>query len=659
MNNSFSEEANPDDPGHRTAVACIAQGPGRALLSSHEETHMIGSPRSLARRRAVAVLTVAATVAGGSALLGPGTSSASSHREAPYVSTDPAIDNTDVYAFVSPDKPDTTTLIANWAPFSEPGGGPTFFPWATDAQYDINVDNSGTAKPSITYRWTFKDVDKRGTTQNGDKAGGTFLYAKGPVKTLTDPNLLFRQTYTLETITYAADGTPVPVTTLKDIPVVPSHVGRATIPNYGALRQAGVMAGTVGSGPAAGLASYVGQAADPFFLDLRVFDLLYGANLSETGFNTLKGFNVNTISLQVPSALLAAGGDAKANPVIGVWSTTNRNTVRTLAATNSAPATSTTRSSDAVTSTGDFAQVSRLGNPLVNEVVVPANLKDYFNRSTPSQDAKVQAVVDKVQDPELPYLVQAIYGIKNPNTLAGGKNRPDIAAAFVTGISKKVSAGTTFGGLGKGSPNVDLNSLDLNAVSPNPTPAEYLRLNMSVPPASAAKYSRLGVIGGDVAGFPNGRRLGDDVVDIALQVMEGVLLGQPTGLGDGVNAGDQPLLGAFPYIGDPYSGSQPHVGQQPLTLQQSFTSKGGYLYTRVTNVNRPQPRVFAELYRINADGSRQRVLRAPINEAGTGTGTAVIPIGSGKTVTYFWAIPALFEDANSTGTGTPTTFTVR
>ena len=236
-----------------------------------------------ARRRAVAMITIGATAAAGISLLGPGTSSASSHREAPFAASDPAIDNTDVYAFTSPDKPSSATLIANWTPFQEPAGGPNFYPWATDAAYDINVDNNGDAKPDITYRWTFTDVDKRGTTSHGDTVPGTFLYNDGPVTSFNDATLLFKQTYKLEKITYP-NGVATPATLLPAGQVAPSNVGKASIPNYGALRKQAVASGALGDGGQ----SYVGQVADPFFLDLRVFDLLYGGNLKEVGFDTLE-----------------------------------------------------------------------------------------------------------------------------------------------------------------------------------------------------------------------------------------------------------------------------------------------------------------------------------------------------------------------------------
>ena len=512
---------------------------------------MTRSTRPAARRRAIALFAATATAASGAALLGPGTSSAASHREAPYILNDPAVDNTDTYAFVSPNDVGKVTMIANWAPFSDPTGGPNFYPWDTSAAYDINIDNDGDAKADLVYRWTFNDVDKRGTVDRGPGNGGkgTFLYADGPVESLTDPNLLFRQTYDLDLIT----DTGTTTTLVNDGLVAPSNVGKATIPDYAALRKEAVTPTSDGG------KSYVGQADDSFFLDLRVFDLLYGGDLSEVGDDTLAGYNVNTIALELPRELLVANRNAGANPVIGVWSTTSRQKTRVFADTNKGPTTTVTDSTDETTDSGDFVQVSRLGNPLVNEAVVPANLKDFFNRSTPDNDGKF---LGKVQDPEVPALIEMLYKIPNPNKLGTppAAKRNDLVASFLTGFSKDVFAGNTFGGLGSGVVDADLNSLDINAVSPNPAPAEYLRLNVNVP--LTAEPNRLGVVGGDLAGFPNGRRLTDDVVDIALQVFEGVLIRPDgdtktavAGLGDAVNKNDRRFLNTFPFIADPHSGS--------------------------------------------------------------------------------------------------------
>ncbi len=309
------------------------------------------------RRRAGLVLaagSVAATTVYG---LGPNGATGSSHREAPLVAADPAIDNTDLYAFVSPERPDYVTFVANWQPFSEPNGGPNFYPFATDARYVINVDNDGDAKPDAIFRWTFKNIDKRGND--------TFLYNNGPVTSIDDENLLFRQTYTLET---SFNGAPF-VTRVTNAPVAPSRVGPASMPDYGALRDQAIY------NFQGGWKGFAGQADDPFFLDLRVFDLLYGGDLSEVGQDTLAGYNVNTIALQVPFTDVALNEDPKRNPVIGVWSTTERPAMRMANGQSS----------------GGWVQVSRLGQPLVNEVVLPSGLKDAFNSLTPDKDATIPA----------------------------------------------------------------------------------------------------------------------------------------------------------------------------------------------------------------------------------------------------------------------------
>jgi len=458
------------------------------------------------RRRAGLVLaagSVAATAVYG---LGPGGATASSHREAPLVAADPAIDNTDLYAFVSPERPDYVTFVANWQPFSEPNGGPNFYPFATDARYVINVDNNGDAKPDAIFRWTFKNIDKRGND--------TFLYNNGPVTSIDDENLLFRQTYTLET---SFNGAPF-VTRVTDAPVAPSRVGPASMPDYGALRDQAIY------NFQGGWKGYAGQADDPFFLDLRVFDLLYGGNLSEVGQDSLAGYNVNTIGLQVPFTDVALGGNPKANPVIGVWSTTERPAMRMANGQSS----------------GGWVQVSRLGQPLVNEVVVPSGLKDAFNSLTPDKDATIPAVVARVTDPEVPKLIEAIYKVPAPPT-----PRNDLVEIFLTGITTK----------GDGPIKADLNSQLMNA-DVNPAqfqPSEMLRLNLGVP--VTAQPNRLGVLANDLQGFPNGRRLTDDVVDIGLQALEGAAqsgkLVDAIATGDKVDANDNAFSNTFPYLALP------------------------------------------------------------------------------------------------------------
>ncbi len=433
-------------------------------------------------RRIAAMGAAAAAAVGVFAGLGPTPGGASSHREAPLISADPQADNTDLYAFVSPNKPDTVTIVSNWIPFEEPAGGPNFYAFGTGVRYDVRIDNDADAKADIVYRWTF-----RNHWRNQD----TFLYNTGPVTSLDDQDLNFYQTYDVQRIARGSTKTIV-----DDAVVVPSRAGDASMPDYGALRHEGIT--TAGSSK-----YFAGQADDPFFADLRVFDLLYGGDLSETGDDTLAGFNVNALALQVPKTRLAENGNADHNPIVGIWSTASRR----------APG-------------GDWVEVSRLGMPLVNEVVIPAGKKDKWNRSKPSDDGQF---LPYVTDPELARLIEAVYGIPAPAT-----PRNDLVSVFLTGVK----------GLNKPA---------------NVTKSEELRLNMSIAPCTSG-CSTLGVIGGDNAGFPNGRRLSDDVLDVALQVVEGVLVGQDTGLGDGVDANDDSFRSSFPYLALPESGSDhdPH-----------------------------------------------------------------------------------------------------
>ncbi len=623
--------------------------------------------RTTTRRRVLAILAAGATAASSAVLLAPGTSTASSHREAPYTLSDPLADNTDTYAFVSPDNPDTVTLAANWLPFQEPSGGPNFYPFDNKARYEIHIDNDGDAKPDITYRWMFKDIDLRGTAERGD-ADGTFLFNDGPVTSFNDPDLKFKQTYTLQGIRYNEDGTEQePNNLVVDGKVAPSHVGRASMPNYAELRNEAVRPVTLPgdtSGPSG--RAFAGQADDPFFADLRIFDLLYGGDLSERGFDTLSGYNVNTVSLQVPKRLLAANGDASRNPVIGVWSTTSRQQNHTLLGNNAPPMTSVNEDSDTKQTSGKWVQVSRLGNPLVNEAVVPANLKDFFNRSTPDTDAKF---LPKVQDPEIPILVESVYKIPNPNRLGGpAANRNDLVAAFLTGFSKDVFEGRTFGGAGAGVLNADLNSLDLNAVSPNPAPAEYLRLNMNVPPKRMGEqgHSRLGAVGGDLSGFPNGRRLEDDVVDIALQVMEGVLLlpegatrTTVAGLGDAVNSNERAFSARFPYVPLPHSGSDPRRGQDPVQFRQRFTSQGGVVTASAYGISPGAKGGTAQLIGVMGNGGLKHLGYAQLNATGTATSSIQVRQRPGLHLTLLWRILPVKGSAAGPNSGPATTITVR
>lgn len=447
------------------------------------------------------VVALAVAVSAFAPLIG----SASSHREAPLTAADPQIDATDLYAFVSPDAPTNVTLVSNWIPFEEPAGGPNFYAFAEGVRYDVNIDNDGDARPDITYRWRFK---------NHYRNPGTFLYATGPVTSLDDENLNFFQTYNLFKVV-GDKSTKI----LSNAKVAPSDVGAASIPSYADLRdEAVVSAGN-------GRQSYAGQTNDPFFLDLRVFDLLYGGDFGEAGDDTLKGFNVNTMVLEVPQSQLAMDGDEVGNPIIGIWTTASRRSTRVQA------------SDGTQTYKGDWVQLSRLGSPLVNEVVVPVGAKDYFNGSKPRQDAQY---LGAVQDPELPHLIEAVYGIPAPDSdpATEGIQRADLIQVFLTGVT------------------------GLN-MPEGVRPSEMLRLNMSIPPCEdgdCVDYDSLGVIGGDIAGFPNGRRLADDIIDIALQVVEGELIGNPNDLADGVDVDDVGFLTTFPYVSLPTRGSidSPH-----------------------------------------------------------------------------------------------------
>jgi hypothetical protein len=462
------------------------------------------------RIRATAVLGVGTLLAGGGiAGLAPGGATASSHREAPAIAGQPQYDNTDLYAWVDPNTPGKVSLVANWIPFEEPGGGPNFYPWATDARYDINIDNDDDAKPDVIYRWNFRN-SRSPKPSDSFTGNGTFLTNNGPVTSLKDKNLLFRQTYDLQRIT-VRKGPDKVRTVLDNAPVAPSHAGDASMPDYKSLRNAAVK--TYKSSRK----SFAGQAEDPFFLDLRVFDLLYGGNcMTEAGHDSLGGFNVNSVALQVPRRDLTQ----KKQTVVGIWSTTSRKNA-----------------------TGSYKQISRLGQPLVNEVVVPYRVKDTFNSLKPTQDA---AALPFVLNSELAATLNAVCGTEAPV-----KNRDDLAQVFLTGIP------------------------GINNPAGKGTPSEMLRLSTKW--LAGQPYSRLGVLGGDKNGFPNGRRLSDDVVDIELQAVAGELKGKPNDIGDGVNANDSAFSTSFPYLGLPHRGSitkEVRPAQSPQSLLPGGGSTG-------------------------------------------------------------------------------------
>jgi hypothetical protein len=438
---------------------------------------------------------------------------ASSHREAPLISSDPLADNTDVYAFVSPDAPQTVTLIANWIPLEAPGGGPNFYKFGDDVLYRINVDNNGDAKDDIVYEFRFKT---RIQNQN------TFLYNTGPIASLDDPNFNVRQTYSVTRID--RHGRTVLGANLATPPV---NVGARSTPNYETLAAEAVYTLSDGS------KVFAGQRDDPFFVDLgSVFDLLglrpfnpaHAIPLpAAAGVDGLKGLNTHMIALQVDKSRLTHDGSAAVDPsntnsIIGVYSTTLRRRLRIEGDEDD------DRGNDGERR---WVQVSRLGMPLVNEVVIPLGLKDRFNASDPENDGQFASFV---VNPEPARLIPVLYpGVKVP-----AAPRNDLVAIFLTGIA------------------------GLNQPA-HVTPSEMLRLNMAVPPS--ASPNRLGLLAGQADGFPNGRRLGDDVVDIELRALAGGTPFTPAFniapnnlLGDGVDRNDKAFLTTFPYVPHPFAG---------------------------------------------------------------------------------------------------------
>ena len=438
------------------------------------------------------------------AALSIGTLGASSHREAPLISADPLADNTDLYAFVSPRNPDRVTLIANFIPFEAPYGGPNFFKFDDNVLYEIMIDNDGDAVEDITFQFRFHT-----TYQNPN----TFLYNTGTITSLDSPSFNVRQSYTLTRV----DGprrTGRPTVIATDLPTPPVNVGFRSTPNYEALAASAVRQLPSNS------QVFAGQRDDPFFVDLNVFDLLAVPPADTNNFDALAGFNVHTIALEVPIASVTHNGArpasaTDANAVIGIWSTASRPSV-------------TSRGGGLEVQSDRWVQVSRLGHPLVNEVVIPRGTKDTFNALEPRQDA---AALPFVTDPEVPKLLSLLFNIQSP-----AAPRNDLVTIFLKGI-----------------PGVNQ--------PPNVTPSEELRLNVAIPPT--ANPNPLGVIGGDAGGFPNGRRLGDDVVDIALRVMAGATPLTPSFngginalLGDGVAGNDVAFLQVFPYVATPHAGNR-------------------------------------------------------------------------------------------------------
>jgi hypothetical protein len=442
----------------------------------------------------------------------------SSHREAPEISKDPVADSTDVYAFVSPDDPGTVTLITNYIPLEGPAAGPNFYEFGDDVLYQIKIDNDGDGVEEVTYTFRFTT-----TVQNPN----TFLYNTGPITSLTDAHFNRRQTYSVSR-TDASNNTTVLASGLT---CPPCNIGPLSTPNYAALAHAAVH-----SLPG-GRTVFAGQRAEGFYVDLgAVFDLgdlrpfenlhAFGNLPARNGVNATKLVNVHSIALKVPISDLTAS-----SPVIGVWASASRQQVRVLDVPDASGTVSTIE-------TGPFKQVSRLGNPLFNEVLVPMGKKDYWNTQQPVDDSQFAV---GVQHPELSSLLNVLYPGVFPKLAAYTKPRADLQAILLTGIPAGIVSPTytTFTG---------------------GVLADLLRLNTSIPPTNTPNV--LGVLGGDIAGFPNGRRVFDDVFTIELRALAGVTIplvdpsftpdGAASVVTDGVTFNN--YLSNFPYLGVPYSG---------------------------------------------------------------------------------------------------------
>jgi hypothetical protein len=450
----------------------------------------------------------------------------SSHREAPSISKDPVADNTDTYAFVSPDDSNTVTIISNYLPLEPPFGGPNFYEFGDDVRYDIYIDNDGDGKPDVTYRFEF-DTQVR----NPD----TFLYNTGQIGSISDPHWNRRQFYS---VTRIARGRNQVLATGLACP--PCNIGPASTPDYETL--AGQAIHSIGGGRTV----FAGQRLEGFYVDLgAVFDLadlrpfekyhVFGSTSSD-GVNATNGFGVHSIAIKVPKSDLTRNGMTPTNPassgsVVGVWAAASRR--RALVREQGGE----------LIEAGPWVQVSRLGNPLFNEVIVPMGKKDLWNSLTPADDAQF---LKYVQHPELAGLLPMLYPGVFPNLAGLTAARADLVAILLTGLPSGIVTGfQNFTG------NVY---------------ADELRLNLAIPPASAGTLSALGILGGDLAGFPNGRRVFDDVVSIELRAIAGATYPLVNStykpddnagkLTDGLDSTSTSYLDSFPYLGTPQGGYQ-------------------------------------------------------------------------------------------------------
>jgi hypothetical protein len=449
----------------------------------------------------------------------------SSHREAPGISKDPVADNTDTYAFVTPNN--TVTIITNYLPIEAPAGGPNFYEFGDDVLYEIHVDNDGDGKPNVSYQFRF---ETRNTNPN------TFLYNTGPITALDSATWNRRQRYSVTKVVRRPGRRAKSTLLASGLATPPCNIGPRSTPDYATLASKAVK--KLQSGETV----FAGQRAEGFFVDLgSVFDLatlrpFQNLHLIPTaaapGVDALADVNVHSLAIQVPISDLTVDGSVPTDPmsskaVIGVWGAASRQK-------------GGVRSGGSRSGVGPWVQVSRLGNPLFNEVIVPLARKDEWNSQGPADDSEFAKYVAR---PELAALLPVLYPGVFPNLAALNKDRADLLAILLTGIPAGIIPGfQNFTGT---------------------TQADELRLNVAIPPSP--NPNRLGILGGDLAGFPNGRRVTDDVVTIELRAVAGATfpLVDPTFTPDGAVAViedgtftnlDRDFLGVFPYLGVPYAG---------------------------------------------------------------------------------------------------------
>jgi hypothetical protein len=436
---------------------------------------------------------------------------ASSHREAPFITTQPKVDATDLYLFRSYEqgREGYVTVIANYQPFQDAYGGPNFFQFDSKALYEIHFDTNGDAKEDLSFQFRFTNTSKQAAVSVGGRQVQIPLINSGPISSVNDKNLNVRETYTIDLVRGGRrSGSRSAVTNVAsgaktfDKPV--DNIGDKTFGGtngYARYADQHIYGINIPGCNTAGRV-FVGQRKESFYIGVgKIFDLF---NLNPLGPevggnpNNLEDKNISSIALEIPVACLVTASE----PVVGAWTTASLRQGRILDPTPGAGLANATRDG------GPWTQVSRLGMPLVNEVVIGLDDKDRFNASRPQNDAQF---LGYVTNPTLPALLQAFFpSVRAPTNIP----RNDLVTAFLKGIA------------GVNQPN-------------NVVASEMMRLNTSIAPTSQARQNPLGVAAGDNAGFPNGRRPGDDVVDLALRVAMGALC-VLTGTSDALQVGCKP-----------------------------------------------------------------------------------------------------------------------